>query len=242
MPEVRVDKNGKRVTRHVRSSTTSKSSTPMPVPVLKTEQPWQERESFIDEMANVAANHSINSAIMQRVLESYSDSTLKMMHDGIGEEDGQVYPEEALFAVSFIGNESEIREYMTFSPGLRDDDDVERINDYINGLRSYPKLSKFDDLTLADEDTQKACRTLLKAAVYYHESEEPDHPLIGTANVSGRDFPVLGNQRLASLIINNPDRGDAILEFIQDRGFTTVTAVSEMIKDGTHNAVTDGFL
>lgn len=242
IPEVRVDKNGKQVTRHVRSSGTIKTTKALPAPAVKVEQGWSERDAFIDEMANLAANKHIDSAMMERVLKPYSDSTLKMVHDGIGEEDGQVFPEEALFAICYLGTESKIREYMMFSPGLRDDDDVEAIHDYIDGLRAYPKLSRIDDFTLADEDTQKACHALLKATVYFHEDEGKYHPLSGTTKINGRDYPVLGNQRLASLIINNPDRGDSILEFIQKRGFTTVTAVSEMIKDGTHNAVTDGFL
>jgi hypothetical protein len=239
--EVRVDKNGVPVTRHVKPLASSANKAAPPVPAV----PDAVRESREYAM-QVIMEHSMGfgSGLMEEVLESFSDDTMVLIAGAVGEDDDQVFPEEAAALIGYSGNETEIREYMAFSPGLRDDDDFESTLDYIHGLHTYPKLSRIEDLALTDEDTRKSCHTLLKAAVLFHEDEERGHPAAGKTFIEkrGREFPVVGNQQLVSLILKHPDRGDDILRFIAERGFRTVTALREMLSDDIHTAVMDGFI
>lgn len=239
--EVRVDKNGVPVTRHVKPVGSSSHKTAPPVPAV----PDTVRESR-EYATNAILEQSMGfgSGLMESVLDSLSDDTMVLIAGAVGEDDDQVFPEEAAHMIAYSGNENEIREYMLLSPGLRGDDDFEETLDYIHGLHTYAKLGKIEDLTLADGDTRKACRTLLKAAVLFHEDEERGHPAAGRTFVErlGRELPVVGNQQLVSLILKYPDRGDDILRFIEERGFKSVTALRAMLSDEIHHAVMDGFI
>lgn len=257
IPEVRVDKNGVSVTRHVRPQSTQ-SGKSMPKPVLAvspTEAPYPERESDIARLTEKCSDffydgrHSgdISAKEFAENIESYSDSTIKLLTKYVGDGEHQTFYAELAGLMERPFREQDIREYVMYSPEVAECEDLDETLQYIRGLRHYKQFKSLSDLTTASKEQESSARALLRITFRLHSDRwmsGEDHP--SAVNVLDYDddskgMPVIKSPSLVSLVVDNPSRASDIAEYIEEHGFKTTKALKEMVTD-THHATREGWL
>lgn len=257
IPEVRVDKNGVSVTRHVRPQSTQAGKS-LPKPVLAAypaAMPYPERESDISRLTEKCSaffsggqhDGDISAKDFAANIDSYSDSTIKLLDKHVGDGQAQTYYAELTNLMARGFREQDIREYVMYSPEVTDCEDLDETLQYVRGLRHYKPFKAFNDLTTVSKEQEASGRALLRIAFRLHSESwmgEEDHP--AATNVldyddDGKDMPVIKSPKLVSLVMDNPTRASDIAEHIEEHGFKTVKVLKEMIED-THHATREGFL
>lgn len=250
MPEVRVDKNGVAVTRHVKQSpaTTRK---PLPVPALTASQaaPDPERAAHMESimeytskwMKRFGIGNELSDEGIQERLDSYSDDSIRLIRERLGDRDDKVNPSELEGLLNHNYSETSVREYMVYSTDLIDCEDLDETSRYISGLRQYPRLKDISDVTLADKDTKNSCRALLRIAFHLHCMMDDEHPAAVYEKKDGIRMPVIKSPSLVKLVLDNPDRASDIAEYIEEHGFSKTKTLAGMVAD-THHATRDGYL
>jgi hypothetical protein len=250
--EVRIDKNGVSVTRHVKPQS-ARTGKALPQPKLQPASapvPYPERESHTQALLarsmRFIDDDGLEEADFMRALNSYSDDTVRLLHKHVGDRGDQTYYAELVALIGKELHETRIREYAMFSTAVVDCEDLDEAVRYINGVRHYAPLRGIEDLTLADEETQSAARSLMSIAFQIHCMGEygEDHPAaayVPDPMGMGTECPVVKSPRLVSLVMDSPDRRDDIVEHIETNGFKTVKAIKEML-EGTHHATREGWL
>lgn len=250
--EIRIDKNGVPVTRHVKPQAAATSKA-LPQPTLQpapSQSPYPERGEhtllLLGQCLQFLADESLSADDFSAVLKGYSDDTIRLLNKHVGDSHTQTYFAELAAVIGRKLPEKVVREYAMFSPTVADCEDLNETISYVSGLRHYAPLRDIDDLTLADEETKAVSRSLLRIAFHLHCMNDygEDHPAaIYAPDPTGqdRDCPVIKSPSLVSLIAANPSRSSDIAEHIEEHGFKTVKAVREML-EGTHHATREGWL
>ena len=257
IPEVRVDKNGVSVTRHVRpQSTQPGKSLPKPVLVVSpTEAPYPERESDIARLTDKCSEFfsggrysgDISGKDFAANIDSYSDSTIKLLTKYVGDGKHQTFYAQLTSLMERPFREQDIREYVMYSPEVIDCEDLNETLQYVRGLRYYKQFKSLSDLTTASKEQETSARALLRIAFRLHSESwmsGEDHPAAASVldyDDDGKDLPVIKSPSLVSLVLENPSRASDIAEYIEEHGFKTTKALKEMLED-THHATRDGWL
>jgi len=250
VPEVRVDKNGVPVTRHVRqqSGTTGKLIPQPVVAAVTAPLPYPDRETDIDEISTRCATslgvENTSKATIVAALSGYSDHTIKVIKQYMGDGDDKTHYSELAYLIGFQYPEPDVREYMMYSYEAADCDDLTETLRYVKGLRHYKPFKDAEDLTLVNKDLEASGRALIRIAFHLHCMQEDDHPAAVYApdpHDEDEQVPVIKSPSLVALVLNNPDRSSDIAEYIEENNFKSTKTLSQMI-EGTHHATQKGFL
>jgi hypothetical protein len=250
IPEVRVDKNGVPVTRHVRQQK-APLGTSIPQPVASVPEkviPYAERESDIAAMFGECEEFfdhgGIGADAFMKAMNSYSDHTVRTIKKHLGDSEHQTYYAELTALIGHDCPELDVREYMMYSFDLADCQDLQETSRYIRGLRNYKIFKGIDDFTLVDPETEALSRSFLRIAFNLHCMQDDDHPgavYVPDPRDEDEKNPIFKSPALVKLLTENPSRATDIAEHIEDRGFKSIKSLAQMI-EGTHHATRDGFL
>lgn len=250
VPEVRVDKNGVPVTRHVRQQKGSAGKL-IPKPVVTAPEastPYPERESDIESMREECEEFFDHGGIGKddflRALNSYSDYTVRTIKKYMGDSNHQTYYAELTAIIGHEYSELDVREYMMYSFEASDCQDLKETSLYVRGLRHYKALKDVEDFTRVDPETESVSRALIRIAFNLHCMQDEEHPAaVYVADPRDKDqrTPVIKSPSLVSLIIDNPNRSNDVAAYIEEHGFKSTKVLAQMI-EGTHRATRDGFL
>lgn len=249
-PEVRVDKNGVPVTRHVRQQK-GNAGKELPKPAVTALEPSTldpERESDIEKMFDHCQEFfdhgNISTEDFLEALNGYSDHTIHVLKQHMGDDPGQTYYAELTALIGGEYSEREVREYVMYSYEAIDCEDLEETSNYIKGLRHYKEFNGIEDFTRVDKDAEASARALIRIAFHLHCMQEEDHPAaVYVPEPSGADseVPVIKSPSLVSLVVKNPSRSGDIASYIEENNFKSTKTLSQMI-EGTHHATREGFL
>lgn len=243
-PEKRMDSTGKLVTRHVKTVSSGRAFQAPPLPSVPGA-----RECLIGDALETFKSEGINVNVYADMFAEYDDSTLHMIVENVADSGTPIWSGE-LFALVSSGRieERDIREYITYAPTV-DDEDVGGTLSYIRGLRQMDELKSHEDFAVGSEDLKESIRTLLRLSVWAeHDEDESRYSLgnsIGTvAFDDGREegFPCLYGEGLIKLVIENPRRGDDIIKFIQQRGYSGPDEVLAYLESGVPSSLIEGVL
>lgn len=269
-PELRPDKNGKLVTRHVRTESGTKSSTPMPAPMMTTAD-----KTPVFHMVEKKLSDVLASARSERVTD----------FDEWDEEDNEwkVFDESVGYDADALLQDTEISEALSALPAstLQSIWDQSDNNPYSDDL----EVSVLHALTFERDDVQSIeylvhlhnkasgyypgedllenpdvnSYTILRDHVHWLRGFErvgytiPEHPYEASANdwaVMDGLFTVQGalNERkaefddnLARLVIERPDSALRVAEIIEQRN-TTDESLIRNILDSEAPSIAEGFL
>jgi hypothetical protein len=250
VPEVRVDKNGVPVTRHVRhqKGSTGKSIPKPVVAALEASKPYPERESDIKlifgECEEFFEHGGIGTDDFLRALNGYSDHTVRTIKKYMGDSEHQTYYAELTAMIGHAFPELDVREYMMYSFEAADCQDLKETSQYIRGLHHYKSLKGIEDFTRVDPETEAVSRALIRIAFNLHCMQDDDHPAavyVDDPRGTNERTPVIKSPSLISLITDNPSRSNDVAVYIEDHGFKSTKVLAQMI-EGTHRATRDGFL
>lgn len=240
VPEKRLDKNNRLVTKYVKPAGAGLGGENIPSPTTTISTRSRDLRNVVLRMKDDYELRDIPEDQIVAKFDSLSDDTLRLIMDSTGEGSDQVHPSEVAFVVHRGFSETVLREYLTFSLDVIDCEDGDGTVGYVQALHQYSKLKKHKDLSVADEKTQQACHTLLKVTWMYSAFNYDDPAIKLIKGEDGMDFPMLKSTALVNMILDNPDRGDDIIEFLDERGYK-ISALKEMLATAPR-ALRDGWL
>ena len=257
VPEIRLDKNGVAVTRHVKTQG-AVSSKALPGPALAvSDKKHQEALRHVGTVERIRATCSgsiekfaqISEDKFFEYISDFSQETLDLIEAQTGSDNDKVHIAEFIDALDTCdGEELAIREYLTYGTSLADCEDYQETFRYIEGLRHYAPFRKVDDLSTLRGDEAVVAHVLLKTGLHFHCFDEDSFTekskgkyVVDPRSPGEKILPVMKSTQIAKLIIDNPKRAEHIYEYIKERDITSAKVLGEMIKD-THHAVSDGFL
>lgn len=251
IPEVRVDKNGVPVTRHVRPQVnnggsnlpTLRISTPVP------NRPYPDRNSdldyIFDECDDFLMEGGVSQDLFHSTLNSYSDHTIRVIKTYLGDDEGHLtYYSELTALIGTETPELDVREYMMYSFHMSDCPDLLEVRRYIRGLRNYKPLKGIEDFTRVDPETEALSRSLLRIGFQLHCMQDDDHPsavYVPDPRDKTEKTPIFKLPSLLNLITENVSRSSDIADHIEEYGFKSTKVLAQMI-EGSHHATRDGFL
>lgn len=239
VPEARLDKNNRMVTRHVlpdAPAASGKSIAPSPtVHTTASKRGLKTLNALADR------TQGINLAL-RTMFAGYSISTLEI----IDNHDQNVRKLSLTDMYNVFNNENEvsIREYYAFAvDAFESEDDIFTTQRCIRGVRHYFPAEKMPDLTKASPELQEKFRPLIRIASIVHYWMAEEHPAAEQEHDSEkRIVNVIANKELVDLIMSHPDRGEDIAEFIKSRDSIDVPLIREMLEGDVPRSLHNGML
>lgn len=250
VPEKRIDVHGKVVTRHVRVEVFGKKSFSAPAPHLAGDRERLEH----DALSTLSSPGStVNPDAYASLFSTFSDSTLHMIVANVSDSgDSPVSTSEMVTVLTEPSIcERDIREYITFAPGVHDEVDANLALNCIRGLKHSDGLADYPDLSVVEENTRSVCRTMLSLSIWAQEEEEDERYEEGTGvgamhydTESHMVLPCIQAQApgLVEVIARFPDRGNDIINFIRDRGYRDADDLTDFLESGVHASLIAGVL
>lgn len=239
--EKRLDKNNRLVTKYVKPAGAAGSEGRIPAPTAQSDTRKRDVNAIVSRLKRWYEPQETTAEEIAAKFDSFGDDTLRYILDTTSDSEEDVQPSEIAFVVQRGYSEATLREYLAFSLNLVDCEDGDGTVEYIQGLHHYSKLRGIEDLSRADEDTQQACHTLLKVTWMYSafNYEDPAIKMVANEDDAPR-IPILKSAQLVNLIMDHPDRGDDIIEFLEERGYK-INALKDMLTL-TPRALKNGWL
>jgi hypothetical protein len=244
--EIRPDYTGKLVTRTVKVAGLSSSGSAIPAPDLQSVARAKDLKTLGARMGQWAEDDSLNEGVsrqeeMSAKFDAFSSDSLRYVLDGTGKGDDDVHPSQVASLMEQNWGEEAIREYVGFSMEVDECEDTNATMAYVQSLHQYSALKDYPDLTRAPEDVQSGCRTLLRATFMYSawENDERAIKLYRDEHLN-HDYPMLKSSQLVNLILDHPDRGDEIIDFLNERGYSIGLLRTMLTK--SHRALSEGVL
>lgn len=246
VPEKRLDKNQKLVTRYVSQGDAGKKHFVPPVPSVAGG-----REELLRDALSSLKSPGINPNAYAEMFASFSDSTLRMVADNVSDSpETPVWVGELLpFLTRGRVSERDIREYITYAPSVDDSADADSLIVCLYGLRFAECFEDYDDLSDVDEETKEVVRTMLRLSMWAQD-EEPEERYetgnsIGTYAHDGetnQGYPSIQAPGLDDVVADYPSRADDILAFIQARGYTGADELINLLESGVRGQLIEGVL
>lgn len=235
-PELRVNKLGHTVTKHVRSQQATSSLSMIPAPLPGNQQPLS-RAQIIDgimhDLAQGGAWGSLRNDDLRKRINTLSDSTLEIAHATTEWSRQRTMTVEDLIDIAIMfTDEPQTREALFYRPLIdADGADPVLILGAITGLHwvdRFRRYERLEDLTGHDRDTAVAFINVTIALHQHTDREQLDPtPRNGIAGA------VLVDLELHDIITETPDKSDQIIEFIAERKNADPEALREYFRNDT---------
>jgi hypothetical protein len=246
VPEKRMDKNQKLVTRYVKPVDAGKKPFVAPVPSVAGG-----RDDLIRNALSSLESPGINPNAYADLFATFKDSTLHMIVDNVSDSpETPVWVGELLpFLTRGQVSERDIREYITYAPSVDDSADADSLVVCLYGLRFTVWFEDCDDLSDVDEKTKEVVRTMLRLSIWARDEEDEDRyeteTSIGTYAYDAetdQGYPSLQAPGLDDVVAAYPSRADDIIAFIQSRGYTGPDDLIHLLESGVHGQLIEGVL
>jgi hypothetical protein len=237
VPEKRADKNGRMVTRHVRSSGTSRKKT-LPQPSLSTASREQLEQEFIDTLdVRVANRKAVHDS-----LAKYSDTLIERLHkaridDRVDRLTMSLFlsdepPENSLSQAVGI-----ISLTMPKGSGFRGYSSLP----IINGLHRYKSLPSSHDYSLESKAVRDQCAAIVKVVNALIDHVNPELGAVETTGDTPLDEQWATDDRLVEMLVNDPKLTSKVISVIKETGRGDFPFVSAYLR-GDSTALVDGEL
>lgn len=232
-PQIRIDKNGRAVTRHVKESSIGDVSRSFPAPAAPSLN--DPRADYIQRLNQVLINISTSAGtdyFSEEILCAKDDSLLKILEDA----SSNLRPEDrsyrkALRDIVKMSEPGAVEKHLRAATVLRGAIWPGLMLRFIAGMDKTETLRPYAErLNEAPEAVKEKARLLATAV-------EKIKNVDGAGASSGKRF-YINDPALESAILNNPDRMDEFIAFVAERG--SGAALSEI--DSAHGAVRAGIL
>jgi hypothetical protein len=240
VPEKRLDKNQKLVTRYVKPAGADSRVFSPPVPSV-----GNDKSHLLGDALKALGVHSVSGGYAEG-LSAYSESTLRMIVENVASSGTAIWSGEVTqLLLDPDLKERDLREYIRYAPSVEDESDVGRALNYVRGLKHNSVLGGLDDLSDLDDETTESCRTMVKVAVWAQNKEQDGNDTVGgTVYDPSADalLPFISKGKLTEIIVKYPKRGDDILGYVSERGFESADDLVHFLEAGVHTSLIEGVL
>lgn len=237
IPEKRADKNGRLVTRHVRSGSTSPKKT-LPQPALTTAS----RDTLVQEFIDTLDVRVANRKSVEDSLAKYSDALISRLHKARTEDRvdrltmslflSDEPPENSLSqAVGLISLS------MPKGNGFRGYSSLP----IINGLHRYKSLPPSDDYSLESKAVRDQCAAIVKVVNVLIDFVNPELGAVESTGDTPLDEQWATDDRLVEMLVSDPKQTTKIISIIKETGRGDYPFISAYLR-GDSTALVDGEL
>lgn len=239
IPIRRPDKNGRIVTRWVRSWEADSITANLPHPVILSPR-GRDLEEIRAELSEALGGRVYEDAVgnVTDNLDNLGGETLQLLLDSYKAE-GKA--DELGLWVSTYGNRSNgdfgeamIRELTTYMPAFSSQTDPHFIDHAVSALGEYKQLPHMDDYSKADPELKQFIHDLMSLT---------DHLYSDWFDEDEDSVPhIIEDEELVSLIFEYPDKVMLVKSAIVERGGTPNTSVIRNVLENDSTALSQGAL
>lgn len=237
VPEKRADKNGRVVTRHVRSSSTA-SAKKLPQPALTTAS----RHTLVQELIDTLDVRVANRKSVEVVLAKYSDALISRLHKAriedrvdqltmslfLSDEPTENSLSQAVGLISLtIPKGSGFKGYASLP--------------IINGLRRYKSLPLSEDYSLESKAVREQCAAIVKVVNVLIDHVNPELGAVESTGDTPLDTQWATDDRLIEMIVGDPKITPKIIGVIKETGRGDYPFIHAYLS-GDSTALVDGEL
>jgi hypothetical protein len=237
VPEKRADKNGRLVTRHVRSSGTSVKKT-LPQPALTTVS----RDTLVQELIDTLDIRLANRKSVEDGLAKYSDALISRLHKA--RIDDRV---DRLTMSLFLSDEppenslSQVVGLISLTTpkgsGFRGYSSLP----IINGLHRYKSLPPSHDYALESKVVRDQCAAIVKVVNVLIDHVNPELGAVESTGDTPLDEQWATDERLVEMLVNDPRLASKVIDVIKETGRGDFPFISAYLR-GDSTALVDGEL
>jgi hypothetical protein len=237
VPEKRADKNGRIVTRHVRSNTETLKKT-LPQPVLTTAS----RNTLVQEFIDTLDVRITNRKSVEDSLAKYSDALIARLHKArmedrvdrltmslfISDEPSENSLSQAVGIISLTTPKgSGFKGYASLP--------------IINGLHRYKNLPPSHDYSLESKAVRDQCAAIVKVVNVLIDYVNPELGAVESTGDTPLDEQWATDDRLVEMLVNDPKLASKIISVIKETGRGDFPFISAYLR-GDSTALVDGEL
>lgn len=247
-PEKRFDKNGKLVTRHVRSVYAGAVQNSLPAPITQSafndrERARKARQEAFDAIEDFDERKLLNSGSYESHLRSsltlIDEETALMVRDAV------TAPHMSVLCLHLVSDFNDtpitIREILTYRDSIPyaaatyNESGFNYSDESVGVIRGIHEMEEFrdcDDLTSLTDEQQSQVKALISVGYVIHtELGWTDKALHESCKWGvGSQYPLrIQDKELISLVMDNPEQADSICELIKTHQAVDVEFIRESI-------------
>lgn len=236
-PEKRADKNGRVVTRHVRTNaTTSKKN--LPQPSLPQATRTRLEQEFIDALDTRVAQRKAS----EEALAKYSDSLITRLHKARADDSVDRLTMSLLLSDGITENMmSQAVGFISLTVAKGRGFTGYASLPSINGLRRYKSLPPSDDYSLESKEVRNQCAAIVKVVNVMIDHVDPELNALASTGETTLDEQWITDDRLVELLVSDPKLTPKIMRIIKETGRGDFPFISASLR-GDSTALVDGEL
>lgn len=234
VPEKRVDRNGRSVTRWV-SPVRALETSAIPSPALPAQKSTVDlgvaRREVMKRLHN--ARLDVHDDVVP-FLDNASDKTILTIHESLENRPDETADWEFAWMAVMGVDEQTVQEYVALHPWHTDVvEDIDVAVYMVRGIH-VPERNR-QPLDTSDTGSMLRNTAILKCllAISYGEDQLLSERLVDfeTPEGASRLSHHLNDDSLVDLVLDHPDRVDELIDMINDRGYEGITMFSELVRE-----------